>query len=193
MPWKLCTWRDGLPRKTDPVWTVSKGGSKSSRICSVKDVAVFSTGFLYQMRSCFWKIFFNEVLVHRIHAELLHHPYFRTKADSVYITLGGMEEKLPATRFMKVHKSYIVNLEKVTALDGNDLFVGKAQIPVKQKSERRGNGSGLWAVIYLNGNHYLAGGFNLLMLFRILSGIALLLLIVPVALHRPLKKILLLL
>lgn len=49
-----------------------------------------------------------------------------------YITLTGMEEKLPVTRFMKVHKSYIINLEKVTALDGNDLFIGKTQIPVSR-------------------------------------------------------------
>jgi DNA-binding LytR/AlgR family response regulator len=47
-------------------------------------------------------------------------------------TLTGLEEKLPEAKFMKVHKSYIINLEKITALDGNDLFIGKTQIPVSR-------------------------------------------------------------
>ncbi|HEU5291097.1 MAG TPA: LytTR family DNA-binding domain-containing protein [Cyclobacteriaceae bacterium] len=49
-----------------------------------------------------------------------------------YITLTGLEEQLPAARFLKVHKSFIVSLEKVSALDGNDILIGNARIPISR-------------------------------------------------------------
>jgi DNA-binding LytR/AlgR family response regulator len=49
-----------------------------------------------------------------------------------YITLSGLEEQLPSARFLKVHKSFIVSLEKVTALDGHDILIGNARIPISR-------------------------------------------------------------
>lgn len=49
-----------------------------------------------------------------------------------YITLSGLEEQLPPTRFLKVHKSFIVSVEKVTALDGHDILIGNARIPISR-------------------------------------------------------------
>jgi DNA-binding LytR/AlgR family response regulator len=49
-----------------------------------------------------------------------------------YITLTGLEEQLPPTRFLKVHKSFIVSLEKVSALDGHDILIGTARIPISR-------------------------------------------------------------
>jgi DNA-binding LytR/AlgR family response regulator len=49
-----------------------------------------------------------------------------------YITLGGLEEQLPSTRFLKVHKSFIVSLEKINALDGHDILIGNARIPISR-------------------------------------------------------------
>ena len=48
----------------------------------------------------------------------------------VYDTLKNMEALLPAVDFMKVHKSFIVALDKVTTVEGSMLVVGKARIPV---------------------------------------------------------------
>jgi DNA-binding LytR/AlgR family response regulator len=47
-----------------------------------------------------------------------------------YITLTSMREKLPVDGFLKVHKSYIVSLERITAIDGNDLVISTTSIPV---------------------------------------------------------------
>jgi len=54
-----------------------------------------------------------------------------------YITLTSINEKLPSDRFMKVHKSFIVSLEKILALDGNALIIATSRIPVSRslKSE----------------------------------------------------------
>lgn len=48
----------------------------------------------------------------------------------VYHTLKSMEEYLPANRFIKVHKSFIVAFDKVSSLEGNQLFIGEHTIPV---------------------------------------------------------------
>lgn len=49
-----------------------------------------------------------------------------------YITLTHMQDKLPADRFMKVHKSFLVALDKVKSLEGNQLLVGTFQVPISR-------------------------------------------------------------
>ena len=45
-------------------------------------------------------------------------------------TLKSLEQKLPASSFMRVHRSYIVNKQKVSALKGRDLLIAGTEIPV---------------------------------------------------------------
>lgn len=87
--------------------------------------------FFIKCDHVFEKVYFNDVLYVEAMQNycILHTPARKLIA---YITLTGLEEKLPKTNFLKVHKSFIVNLEKITALDGNDLFINKAQIPVSR-------------------------------------------------------------
>lgn len=47
-----------------------------------------------------------------------------------YQTLKSLEETLPNTMFMRVHRSFIVNRKKITAMKGKDLFIGDIKIPV---------------------------------------------------------------
>lgn len=49
-----------------------------------------------------------------------------------YITLSGLEEKLPADRFLKVHKSFIVALDKIKSVDGSEIVVGAARVPISR-------------------------------------------------------------
>lgn len=50
----------------------------------------------------------------------------------VYRTLKSMEEYLSPHRFIRVHKSFIVALDKVDSLDGNQLLIGRHSIPVSR-------------------------------------------------------------
>lgn len=50
-----------------------------------------------------------------------------------YITLSVLEKQLPAAMFMRVHKSYIVSLDKISSIDGNTALVGLTGIPVSRK------------------------------------------------------------
>jgi DNA-binding LytR/AlgR family response regulator len=87
--------------------------------------------FFIKCDHVFEKVHFNDVLYVEAMQNycILHTPARKLIA---YITLSGLEDKLPKANFMKVHKSFIVSLDKITALDGNDLFINKAQIPVSR-------------------------------------------------------------
>ncbi len=39
------------------------------------------------------------------------------------LNLKDLEDRLPARHFMRVHKSYLVSLDKIRALDGNQIFL----------------------------------------------------------------------
>lgn len=50
------------------------------------------------------------------------------------ISLRILEEKLPSDRFMRVHRSYIVNLGKIKTVEHNRIvFEGKVYIPVSEQ------------------------------------------------------------
>ena len=50
----------------------------------------------------------------------------------VYLTIKGMLEKLPPEKFVQVHKSYIVNIDRVNTIEGNMLHLGDTKITVGQ-------------------------------------------------------------
>ena len=77
------------------------------------------------------KVFYDELL----YAEAMMNYvllYTNSKKMMVYITIKGLEEQLPANTFLKVHKSFIVNISKINSIEGNILNIGNAKIPVSQ-------------------------------------------------------------
>ena len=55
-----------------------------------------------------------------------------TESIVALLNIRDLEERLPAKRFMRVHKSYIVSLNKIRALDGNQILLKglKAYVPL---------------------------------------------------------------
>ncbi len=47
-------------------------------------------------------------------------------------SLKGIEEKLPAKGFLRVHKSFIVALDKIESIRNNQIYIGKYEIPVSE-------------------------------------------------------------
>ena|ERR1700733_9889523 len=58
--------------------------------------------------------------------------YTASRKMIVYITLKILEEQLPASQFIKVHKSFLVNRNKIQSIDGNQVNVGIQKIPISQ-------------------------------------------------------------
>ncbi len=49
------------------------------------------------------------------------------------MTMKKMEEYLPGNNFMRVHRSYIVNLDKITTIERNNIVFNKVYIPVREQ------------------------------------------------------------
>jgi two-component system, LytTR family, response regulator len=49
-----------------------------------------------------------------------------------YLTFRSIEEHLPASRFIRTHKSYIVSAARVESIEGNDIRIGQHQIPISR-------------------------------------------------------------
>ena len=52
------------------------------------------------------------------------------KKHTVLTTMKSLETKLPENEFMRVHRSFIVRIDKISNLDGNMLVVGKKLLPI---------------------------------------------------------------
>jgi DNA-binding LytR/AlgR family response regulator len=57
----------------------------------------------------------------------LHTPQ---KFHAVHTTLKAVEEKLPATKFMRVHRSYIVAIDKIETIEDGTIIIAKNAVPV---------------------------------------------------------------
>ncbi len=81
-----------------------------------------------------------------IKVELKHVLYFEGLKDYVKIfqqdapkpilslmTLKWLEEQLPSDRFMRVHRLYIVNLDKISVIERSFVRIEKAEIPIAEK------------------------------------------------------------
>ncbi len=55
-----------------------------------------------------------------------------TKKYISYLTFKSVEEYLPAGKFIKVHKSYIIAAEKIESIDGNDMKIGPYHVPISR-------------------------------------------------------------
>jgi DNA-binding LytR/AlgR family response regulator len=77
------------------------------------------------------KVFFEEILF--IEA-LKEYVKIVTKDKSVitYHTISGLEEKLPAGKFYRIHRSYIVNIKAISSIEGFTVKIGKIELPISR-------------------------------------------------------------
>ena len=56
----------------------------------------------------------------------------QTTADQfvIHSTMKDIENKLPTSRFLRVHRSYIIPIEKINVLDENTVLIGDKTIPI---------------------------------------------------------------
>ncbi len=79
------------------------------------------------------KLFLNEVLfveADRSYCKI----YTDTKEYLISVPLGHLEEKLPKRNFLRVHRSFVVNLEKIDALGDQQewLVMGNRNVPLSR-------------------------------------------------------------
>lgn len=50
----------------------------------------------------------------------------------VHTSMKGLEQKLPAGQFVRIHKSYIISIPKITAIEGGTITIGSQRLPISR-------------------------------------------------------------
>ncbi len=80
------------------------------------------------------KILYEEVLyVEALQNYVVIHT--QAKKYMTYLTFKSVEDYLPADKFLKVHKSYIVAASKIDSIEGNDIKIGQQHIPISRNQK----------------------------------------------------------
>ena len=56
--------------------------------------------------------------------------YTPQKFYAIHTTLKTVEERLPASRFLRVHRSFLVALNKIDTIQEGVLIIGEKPVPV---------------------------------------------------------------
>jgi DNA-binding LytR/AlgR family response regulator len=56
--------------------------------------------------------------------------YTPEKFYAIHTTLKSVEERLPASRFLRVHRSYLVAINKIDSIEGGALIINRKPLPV---------------------------------------------------------------
>ncbi|HEV3222042.1 MAG TPA: LytTR family DNA-binding domain-containing protein [Puia sp.] len=56
--------------------------------------------------------------------------YTLEKFYAIHATLKAVEERLPASRFLRVHRSYLVAINKIDSMEGGVLIINRKPLPV---------------------------------------------------------------
>lgn len=82
------------------------------------------------------KVLFNDILFAEAQGNYVTF-YTADRKIMTHATLKSVQEKLPPRQFLQPHKSYLVNINQISAIEGNMLHVGKQEVPISkyQKEE----------------------------------------------------------
>jgi len=87
--------------------------------------------FFIKCNNGYEKIFYQDILY--IEACQNYSAIHTQQAKWLTLTsMKSLEEQLPAGKFLRVQKSYIVAIEKIQSLSGNELLVHRHKIPVSK-------------------------------------------------------------
>jgi DNA-binding LytR/AlgR family response regulator len=77
------------------------------------------------------KVFLNDILfIEALQNYVVVHT--QEKKLITYLTFKSVEEYLPSSQFIKVHKSFIVSATKLDSIEGNDIRIGQHHIPISR-------------------------------------------------------------
>jgi two-component system LytT family response regulator len=75
------------------------------------------------------KVFFGDIMYVEAYGNYI---FIYTTQDRVMSkqTLTQFEQQLPASKFVRIHKSYIASLHAIKYLEGNEVFLSDKKLPV---------------------------------------------------------------
>jgi DNA-binding LytR/AlgR family response regulator len=96
---------------------------------TVMDNQVVQNSFFVKKGSMLVKVYLDNV--QWIQA-MDNYVIIQTNTDQfiIHSTMKDVEMKLPSSKFLRVHRSFIIPLEKITVLDENSVLIGDKTIPI---------------------------------------------------------------
>jgi len=77
------------------------------------------------------KVLFSDILfIEALQNYVVIHT--QEKKLITYLTFKSVEEYLPSSQFIKVHKSFIISATKIDSIEGNDIRIGQHYIPISR-------------------------------------------------------------
>jgi len=77
------------------------------------------------------KVLFNDILwIEGLRDYVKIHLKSSGKPIVARMSIKAIEEQLPAAKFIRIHKSYLVSLESITAIKKNSVFIAEHELPV---------------------------------------------------------------
>lgn len=101
----------------------------SSTLPGIKEPEVAADYIFVKVKHRIIKVLYSSILW----VEAYDNYSFIVTADQKYLvssTLKDMEQKLPPHNFVRVHRSYIANLDLIEALEENSVVFAKGDIPI---------------------------------------------------------------
>lgn len=92
--------------------------------------------FFIRVEGKYQRVIFNEILYlegRRNYIKIVTQREFYM----VLLTMLRMEELLPASHFLRIHKSYIVSLDKVQAFDSKTVSLENIELPLGDKYKQK--------------------------------------------------------
>ena len=87
--------------------------------------------FFVRCERKFEKVFFKDVsYIEGLQNYAVIHV--RDRKLITYITLTSLENQLPKDQFLKVHKSYLISVPHVKAIEGEEIILENARIPMSR-------------------------------------------------------------
>ena len=85
--------------------------------------------FFIRSSSNYEKVFYNDIFF--VEASQNYMTIHTEKGKLMaLLTIKSLEEQLPGNKFLRIHKSYIISLEKITSLRGNEVIISSHTIPI---------------------------------------------------------------
>ncbi len=82
------------------------------------------------------KVFFNDILFIE---GVENYVTIQTEMSKImaHVTIKTILEKIPGNIFLQIHKSFIINLEKVSFIEGNMIGIGKYKLPISRTFRKK--------------------------------------------------------
>ncbi len=118
--------------------------NKAKKLCELEEASSSAEkpteeGFIFiKSEHKFIKVNLSEILFVKGEREYVKIVFENKKSIMTLMNMKTVEEELPSSTFMRVHRSYIVNLFKIDKVDKNSIFYGNEhEVPISEQHKEK--------------------------------------------------------